>query len=303
MPSATFPSNHKCFQAFSQHGAIHRGAFRHGAHGEPRLRRQEDRGGAWCAAIDNEAVVAEATLGRRHGVAQHQATASCGGWCVCLVCRVICPTSLELSCVPLVCWSMAVNTAQSSFNRLALHTSLPWTSFCGTSSKYSLFSIQLLTIPQNCGHFRPACITERREMFEKISNVWVRSVRGRQRRFLREAQTWQTASYRSKTQRKNTSSTRHLTPWHSPQTPTAPQKQTTRGKTLLFFDASRTKNFDPPEPQNGPNSLINLENGPLGSFLDDRAADGRQTQPKKEGSSKFRENAHFYDAHFSPDEK
>ena len=27
---------------------------------------------------------------------------------VCLVSRVICPTSLELSCVPLVCWSMAV---------------------------------------------------------------------------------------------------------------------------------------------------------------------------------------------------
>ena len=28
---ATFPSNHRCFQSFSQHGAIHRGALRHGS--------------------------------------------------------------------------------------------------------------------------------------------------------------------------------------------------------------------------------------------------------------------------------
>ena len=35
-----FPQDPKCFQAFSQqHGAIRRGAFRHGAHGDGRLRR------------------------------------------------------------------------------------------------------------------------------------------------------------------------------------------------------------------------------------------------------------------------
>ena len=34
---------------------IHRGGFRHGAHGDPRLRRQEDRDHAGRAAIDNEA--------------------------------------------------------------------------------------------------------------------------------------------------------------------------------------------------------------------------------------------------------
>ena len=73
------------FQAFSQHVAIHRGAFRHGAHGDPRLRRQEDRDHAGLAAIDNEAVVTEAALGRRHCVAQHRATACCGGWFVCHV--------------------------------------------------------------------------------------------------------------------------------------------------------------------------------------------------------------------------
>ena len=47
-----FSSNHKCFQAFSQHG----GAFRHGLHGDPRLRRQDNSGRAELAAIDNEAV-------------------------------------------------------------------------------------------------------------------------------------------------------------------------------------------------------------------------------------------------------
>ena len=69
------PSNHKCFQAFSQHGAVRRGAFRPGAHGDPRLRRQEDRGGAWCAG-DNEALatgvrsdgnVASRNIGRPRG--------------------------------------------------------------------------------------------------------------------------------------------------------------------------------------------------------------------------------------------
>ena len=42
-----------CFHAFSQqHGAIRRGALRHGAHGHARLRQQEDRGGAWCVGVD-----------------------------------------------------------------------------------------------------------------------------------------------------------------------------------------------------------------------------------------------------------
>ena len=81
-----FPQDPKCFQAFSQqHGAIRRGAFRHGAHGDARLRQQEDRGGAWCAGGDNEALPAEAALGRRHGVAQRRATTWRGGWCLCVM--------------------------------------------------------------------------------------------------------------------------------------------------------------------------------------------------------------------------
>ena len=59
-PQATFTSNHKFFQAFSQQGAIQRGAFRHGAHGDPRLRRQENLDHAGLATIDNEAVLASA---------------------------------------------------------------------------------------------------------------------------------------------------------------------------------------------------------------------------------------------------
>ena len=42
----------------------------------PRLRRQENRDHTGLTAIDDEAVVAEAALGRRHGVAQHRATAA-----------------------------------------------------------------------------------------------------------------------------------------------------------------------------------------------------------------------------------
>ena len=47
--------------------------------------------------------------------------------------------------------------------------------------------------------------------------------------FFRVTQTWQAASYRSKTQRKNTSfNTSFDTPWHSPPTQTTPQTHTTR---------------------------------------------------------------------------
>ena len=47
-----------CFQAFSHHGAIRRGAFRRGGHGDLRLRHQEDRDHAALAAtIDNEAAI------------------------------------------------------------------------------------------------------------------------------------------------------------------------------------------------------------------------------------------------------
>ena len=133
-----------------------------------------------------------------------------------------------------------------------------------------------------------------REMFEKIGNAWVRrlkGLRGRQRRFLRVAQTWQTASCRSKTQRKNTS---FHTSFDSPQTLTAPQRQTTRGETLLFCDAYRSKNFDPPQPHNGPRSPKNLENELLGSFFsfDDRVADGRKHSAKME-RLEISKNMHF----------
>ena len=45
----------------------------------------------------------------------------------------------------------------------------------------------------------------------------------------------------------NTASlTRHLTPWHSPQTPRTSQTQTTRGKTLLFCHTSLHQKFPAP---------------------------------------------------------
>ena len=94
-----------CFHAFSQqHGAIRRGALRHGAHGHARLRQQEDRGGAWCVGVDNAALAAEAALGWRRGVAQQLATTWCGGWCV----RHVFLTCFGVSSVSLVCGSVAV---------------------------------------------------------------------------------------------------------------------------------------------------------------------------------------------------
>ena len=44
------------------------------------------------------------------------------------------------------------------------------------------------------------------------------------------------------------------------------ERQTTRGKTMLC-DASRTKKFGLPQPQNGPRSPKNLENYPLGRLF------------------------------------
>ena len=75
--------NHMCSPAFSQHcGASHRRTVRHKANGHPRPRQQEDCGGAWCAAVDNAALVAEAALAWRRGVAQHRATTWLGDWFV-----------------------------------------------------------------------------------------------------------------------------------------------------------------------------------------------------------------------------
>ena len=61
-PQAIFSSNHM-FSSFLTTWC---------RHGDPRLRRQEDRGGAWRAGGDNEALAAEAALSQRRGVAQHR---------------------------------------------------------------------------------------------------------------------------------------------------------------------------------------------------------------------------------------
>ena len=52
----------------------------------------------WLRRLRSDGDMASRNIGRPRG-------AEAG---VCLVSRVICPTSLELLCVPLVCWSMAV---------------------------------------------------------------------------------------------------------------------------------------------------------------------------------------------------
>ena len=100
-------------------------------------------------------------------------------------------------------------------------------------------------------------------------------------------------------------STRHLTPWHSPQTPTAPQRQTTRGKTLLFCNASRTKIFDLPQPQNGPRSPKNHENEspPWLIIFSTTVPQMVENTVKNEGARNFEKNNAFCDVHFSLGEK
>ena len=106
-----------------------------------------------------------------------------------------------------------------------------------------------------------------REMFEKMGNAWVRRLKASVAAKGGFFEQHRHGTDMAKTQRKNKSSTRHLTPCHSPQTPTAPQRQTTRGKTLLFCDTSRTKNFRPLEPKTGPGGPKNLEHRPWGHFF------------------------------------
>ena len=64
-------------------------------------------------------------------------------------------------------------------------------------------------------------------------------------------------------QRHSAKNTSFHTPWRTPQTPTAPQRQTTRGKNCCFVTHIPNRNFDPSQPQNGPRSPNNLISIPL----------------------------------------
>ena len=99
--------NHKCFQAFSLHGSIHRKAFRHGAHGDPRLRRQEiattlglpqSTTKRWLQMLRSDGDMVSRNIGRPRGAE--------AGLCVMSFLHVRL-ASLGMSCVPLVCRSMA----------------------------------------------------------------------------------------------------------------------------------------------------------------------------------------------------
>ena len=80
----------------------------------------------------------------------------------------------------------------------------------------------------------------------------------------------------------------------STDTDTAPQTQTTRGKTLLFCHTSPYQNFGPRGPKN-------LENGPL--FFDDRAADGKKHSAKMRRLEISKKHTHFCDVSFSSGKK
>ena len=123
-------------------------------------------------------------------------------------------------------------TAQSSFKRLALQTSLPWTSFCGTSSKYSSFSNLLLPIAQIffalLTRVYPRTWTGSRWMFGNMG--WVRRLKACVAAaegvfFLNSDRGDFTTLPLKHTAQKTLHKTRHSThhAWHSPQIVTAPQ--------------------------------------------------------------------------------
>ena len=85
----------------------------------------------------------------------------------------------------------------------------------------------------------------------------------------------------------------------STDTDMASQRQTSRGKTLLFCDASRTKIFDSPQPQNGPRSPKNLENDPFGSLFLSAVPKMLENTVQTWENSTSRNNTHFCDVHFS----
>ena len=87
-------------------------------------------------------------------------------------------------------------------------------------------------------------------------------------------------------------------------TSTAPQRQTTRGKTCCFCDAYPEPKFRPPQPQNGRRGPKNLISIPLCFFVrfNDRAADGRKKSAKLRWIDILKNYA-FCDVHFSSSEK
>ena len=109
--------------------------------------------------------------------------------------------------------------------------------------------------------------------------------------FFKFEQTWRTAAYRSKTQRK----TRHQHAfdilWHSPQTQTTPQTQSTHAPIQNGA----------PDPQTRQEPIFtsqNPENVPQGLIFDDRAANGGKHNEK--AMEPFVEKMmHVCDVHFS----
>ena len=84
-----------------------------------------------------------------------------------------------------------------------------------------------------------------------------------------------------------------MTPWHSPQTLTAPQTQT-RGKTLLFCHTSQNHQFRGPlNLKKWPRGPQNLENGPLASFFLKTLPQMIENTVQKKKELEISKNTHF----------
>ena len=82
---------------------------------------------------------------------------------------------------------------------------------------------------------------------------------------------------------------------YSPQTPTAAQRQTTRGKTCCFVTHIPNRNFDPPQPQNGPR-VFSFSSTTVPQMVEKKEC-------KNEVAQNFEKKKHFFDVHFSLGEK
>ena len=105
--TATRVSNFKCLQAFSQRewSGPHKNSSP-SQRWQSLVRASRKSQHAGLEAVDNEAVVAEAALGGRDGVAQHWATTWPGGWFVsCFLAFLVSHLSNCARCVRLFCGS------------------------------------------------------------------------------------------------------------------------------------------------------------------------------------------------------
>ena len=181
----------------------------------------------WLRRLRSDGSMASRNIGRPRG-------AEAG---LCVLFLVFCPTSHELSCVLLVCWSMAVkrsafvpqrsSTPGFLFSHVArsLVSAIVCRRLASSAAAAASRTTRRRSTDQRSRWCVGTCAGSSFERFLTLPQVKKQHLTlGRQRRFLRAAQKHHTAQRHSA---KTRHLTPHLTPWHSPQTLTAPEADKT----------------------------------------------------------------------------